>query len=60
MFIDYITLMLINMAAGLVMLAFYVYLDLDRPNNQRWAPGFAMVGVVALITGLHMTFTWPL
>lgn len=60
MYIDYLTLMLINMAAGLALLACYVCLDFDGGNSKRWVPGFAIVGFLALITGLHMTFTWPL
>lgn len=59
MFIDYITLMLINLVAGLVLLAAYVYFGLDEPNQKRWIPGFGVVGAIALVTGLHMTFTWP-
>jgi putative membrane protein len=60
MFIDYLTLLLINMTAGLVMLACYVLMDLDAGNSKRWAPGFAIVGLVAFIGGFHITFTWPL
>lgn len=59
MFINYITLMLINMVAGFVILAYYVYAGLDETNPKRWIPGFGMVGAIALVTGLHMTFTWP-
>lgn len=59
MFIDYITLMLINLAAGLVLLAGYVYFGLDSSNQRRWIPGFGVVGAISLVTGLHMTFTWP-
>ncbi|MDX2239281.1 MAG: DUF981 domain-containing protein [Leptolyngbyaceae cyanobacterium bins.302] len=59
MFIDYITLMLINLVAGLVLLAAYVYFGLDEPNQKRWIPGFGVAGAIALVTGLHMTFTWP-
>jgi putative membrane protein len=59
MFIDYITLMLMNLVAGLVLLATYVYFGLDESNQKRWVPGFGMVGAIALVTGLHMTFTWP-
>jgi putative membrane protein len=40
MFIDYITLMLINLVAGLILLATYVYFGLDEPNQKRWIPGF--------------------
>ncbi len=59
MFINYITLMLINMVAGLVMLATFVYEGLDSSNAKRWVPGFGMVGAIALITGIHMTLSWP-
>ncbi|MGG6239169.1 DUF981 family protein [Nodosilinea sp. AN01ver1] len=59
MFIDYITLMLINMVAGLVLLADFVYRGLDGANLKRWIPGFGLVGAIALVTGLHMTLTWP-
>ncbi|MBE9108052.1 DUF981 domain-containing protein [Nodosilinea sp. LEGE 07298] len=59
MFIDYITLMLINMVAGLVLLADFVYCGLDGANLKRWIPGFGLVGAIALVTGLHMTLTWP-
>ena len=59
MFIDYITLMLINMVAGLVLLADFVYRGLDGANLKRWIPGFGLVGAIALVTGLHMIWTWP-
>ncbi len=58
MFIDYITLMLINLAAGLSLLSAYVYRGLDEPVQKRWVPGFGVVGAIALVTGLHMVFTW--
>jgi putative membrane protein len=60
MFIDYVTLMLINLAAGLALLAAYVYFGLGSSNQRRWIPGFGVVGGIALVTGLHMTFTWPI
>ncbi len=59
MFINYITLMLINLVAGLFLLAAYVYLGLSDPHQKRWIPGFGMTGAIALTTGLHMIFTWP-
>lgn len=59
MFIDYITLMLINMVAGLCLLAYYVYTGLDNAYQKRWIPGFGVTGAIALTTGLHMIFTWP-
>jgi putative membrane protein len=60
MFIDYITLMLINMAAGLVILAGFVYQGWDRPESKHWIPGFGITGAIALATGLHVVFTWPI
>ena len=60
MFIDYVTLILINLAAGLALLAAYVYFGLGSSNQRRWIPGFGVVGAIALVTGLHMTFTWPI
>ncbi|RAM51013.1 MAG: hypothetical protein C6Y22_11510 [Hapalosiphonaceae cyanobacterium JJU2] len=59
MFVNYITLILINMVAGLFLLAGYVYFGLDHAYQKRWIPGFGMTGAIALVTGLHMTFTWP-
>lgn len=46
MFIDYVTLMLINMAAGLVVLAAFIWKDIDKDNNQFWAPAFALPGMI--------------
>lgn len=60
MFIDYVTLMLINLAAGLALLAGYVYWGMGSSNQRRWIPGFGVVGAIALVTGLPMTLTWPI
>lgn len=51
--------MLINMVAGLFLLAYYVYAGLDDPYQNKWIPGFGITGAIALTTGLHMTLTWP-
>jgi putative membrane protein len=60
MFIDYVTLMLINMSAGLLVLASFIFKDIDRENNQFWAPAFALPGLIAVVCGFAMTFSWPL
>ncbi len=60
MFIDYITLLLINMTAGYCLLSGYVYRGLDDPLDKRWLPGFIIVGFIALVFGAHMTATWPI
>lgn len=60
MFIDYVPLMLINMGTGFLLLACYVYWGLNGNHGKRWVPGFSMVGLIALINGYRMVFTWPL
>ncbi len=59
MFVDYLTVMLINVVAGLVIMALFVfrYLDGDR---KRMAPGLLASGALSVVTSLHMIFTWPL
>jgi putative membrane protein len=59
-FIDYVSLMLINMAAGLFVLAAFILKDIDRQNNQFWAPAFALPGMIAAVCGFAMVFSWPL
>ncbi|MEM9219509.1 MAG: DUF981 domain-containing protein [Cyanobacteria bacterium P01_F01_bin.150] len=59
MFVNYITLMLTNLIAGLVLLASYIYWGLDQERPSRWIPGFGVVGAIALVAGTHMTLTWP-
>jgi putative membrane protein len=58
--IDFLTLMLVSMTAGLFLLAYYVYRGIGAENTKRWVPGFAMTGFIAVVTGLRMIFTWPL
>jgi len=58
--IDFLTLMLVSMTAGLFLLAYYVYRGIGAENAKQWVPGFAMTGFIAVVAGLRMTFTWPL
>jgi putative membrane protein len=58
--IDYLTLMLINMTAGLVVLASYVYAGVTAEDKKPWAAGFTVTGLIGVVTGLHMSLTWPL
>jgi len=44
-FIDYLTLMLVNMAAGLIVLAFFLWRGLGSPGEKSWAAGFAVAGL---------------
>ena len=60
MFIDFLDLMLINLFAGLSLLALYIYKNPGDSDQKNWVPGFATVGVIALVTGFFMVFTWPL
>ena len=60
MFIDYVPLMLINMAAGLVILASYISRFSGNQQDRSWASAFFIVGLVAVICGFHMSFNWPL
>ena len=60
MFTDYITLLLVNMAAGLFVLALYLFFGAGKEDCRPWAAPFAMAGLVAFVVGLHMTLTWPI
>lgn len=62
MMIDYVTLMLVNMAAGLFLLGCFVYrgIDVDKEEVTCWSPAFAITGLVATVCGFMMTFHWPI
>ena len=59
MFVDYLTLMIVNLTAGLAILAYYVFFHLND-DNTKMAPGLLVSGAVGTVTGLHMTLTWPM
>jgi putative membrane protein len=59
-FIDYVTLLLLNMVAGHFLLAWYVAAGLDSPEEKHWGAAFGMVGLIALVFGGAMVLTWPL
>jgi putative membrane protein len=60
MFIDYLTLTMINMVAGTAILAYYIWRGMDQPDHRPFAAAFAGVGLLALVLGLQLSFTWPL
>jgi putative membrane protein len=60
MFIDFLSLLLVNMGAGLVVLAWYVFDGLDDQEQGRWAPAFGMVGLIAVVFGGYIVTHWPL
>ena len=47
-FIDYVALLLVNMTAGFVVLAFFLLYGLSG-ERKRWATPFAMAGLVAFL-----------
>lgn len=57
---DYITLMLINTSASLLLIAAFFKWGLTSPRSEIYSPGFLIVGIISFATGLHMTLTWPI
>src|SRR5512140_2936080 len=60
MFIDFLTLVMLNLVAGTTVLAYYLWRGIDEQNQRPYAAAFFGVGLVGLITGLQISFTWPL
>ncbi len=60
MFIDYLALMLVNLGAGLALLALYLFANPDKAARRSWAAGFFAVGFLGLVTSLPMVVMWPL
>jgi putative membrane protein len=60
MFIDYLTLIMINLVAGTALLAYYLYKGIEANDQRPFAAGFGAVGLLGVILGLTLTFTWPL
>ncbi len=59
MFIDWLTLMLLNMMVALVLFALFMWRFIEK--NPKWSiPGFLLTGFIALVTGFRMAFNWPL
>ncbi len=60
MFIDYLTLIMINLVAGTALLAYYLYRGFEADDQRPFSAAFGIVGLLGVILGLHLTFTWPL
>jgi len=60
MFIDFLTLVMINLIAGTVLLAYYLWKGMDEKDQRPYAAGFFAAGLIGLITGLQLSFAWPL
>jgi putative membrane protein len=58
--IDYVTLLLVNMTAGLAVLVSFLWWGIERKDCRDWAPAFGISGLVGTVAGLAMTFTWPI
>jgi putative membrane protein len=60
MFIDYLTVVMINLVAGSVLLAYYLWKGIDEKDQRPYAAAFLATGLLSLIAGLQLSFTWPL
>lgn len=60
MFIDFLTLVMINLVAGTVLLAYYLWNGLDAEDQKPYAAAFGLTGLLSLTLGLRLAFTWPL
>lgn len=60
MFVDFLTLIMINLVAGTVLLAYYLWRGIDEKDQRPYAAAFFITGLVCLVTGFQLSFTWPL
>lgn len=60
MFIDFLGVMLINLAAGLAILGHFLYVNPEPESRLSWGSGFFAVGLLGFVTSLVMVTTWPL
>jgi putative membrane protein len=60
MFIDFLSLIMINLVAGTAILAYYIYAGLDAQDQRPYAAAFGIVGLLGVVLGLVLSFTWPL
>jgi putative membrane protein len=60
MFIDFLTLVMVNLIAGTILLAYYLWKGLDETDQRPYAAAFFITGLLGIITGLQLEFNWPL
>ena len=60
MFIDFLTVLMINLAAGTALLAYFVLKGIPAEDNKAFAAAFGVVGLIAFLGGGQMALTWPL
>ena len=51
---------MINLVAGTVLLAYYLWKGLDSEDQKPYAAAFGLTGLLSIILGLRISFTWPL
>src|ERR1035437_6251330 len=56
---DYFTLLLVNMAAGMLLLAIFFIKGLQSPNHGTYVAPFLIIGAIALVGGFFLLFRWP-
>ena len=56
MFIDFLTLVMINLVAGSVLLAYYLWKGLDAKDQRPYAAAFFVTGLIGVVTGLQLSF----
>ncbi len=60
MFHDWLAVMLVNLGAGLALLAHYLYVNPPKEERKSWAAGFFAVGLLGFALSLPLVLTWPL
>ncbi|MGE5250338.1 MAG: DUF981 family protein [Bacteroidota bacterium] len=60
MFIDFLTMIMINLVAGSFLLGYYLWRGIDDADQRPYAAAFFGVGLLAFVAGLRLSFTWPL
>ncbi len=58
-FIDWLSLLLVNMMVALVLHALFMGRFIEK-EPKKIIPGFLLTGAIALIAGFRMVFNWPL
>jgi len=59
MFVDWLTLLLLNMTVAFVLYALFMWRFIEK-DSKKIIPGFLLTGAIALIAGFRMAFNWPL
>jgi len=58
--INFLTLVMIDLVAGLGLLFYFLAIGLDTERGKGLAAAFGGVGLLNLVLGLTITLTWPL